>query len=32
VSVPGTENLDVAGTPTFFIDGKKFNDTFGEAR
>lgn len=24
------ENLDVAGTPTFFIDGKKFNDTFDE--
>jgi protein-disulfide isomerase len=22
------ENIDVAGTPTFFINGKKFNDTF----
>jgi protein-disulfide isomerase len=25
------EDLDVAGTPTFFINGKKFNDTFDEA-
>lgn len=25
------ENVDVAGTPTFFIDGKKFNDTFDVA-
>lgn len=25
------ETVDVAGTPTFFIDGKKFNDTFDVA-
>jgi len=25
------ESLDVAGTPTFFINGKKFNETFDEA-
>ena len=25
------ESVDVAGTPTFFINGKKFNETFDEA-